>query len=159
MTSSRWVGVAVAMVLASTGLVACSSTEESYCSALREDEPRLQKLSRAAAEPGSDALVKSVDILAALGDKAPDDVADEWETLVSSLEDLVDAVRASGADFSALASGKTPEGVTAGQMKAVRQAAGELADTRVQQAGASIEQHARDVCKVDLGGGLAGPTS
>ncbi len=158
MTKGRVVGVVVATLLATGGLAACSSAEESYCSALREDEPRLQKLSRSAAEPGSDALVKSVDILAELGEKAPDDIEDEWGTLVSSLEGLVAAVRASGADFPAFASGKAPEGVTEGQLKAVQQAAEELTDTRVQQAGASIEQHARDVCKVDLGGGLAGPT-
>jgi hypothetical protein len=36
----------------------------------------------------------------------------------------------------------------------VQQAAAGLAGTRVRQAGASIEQHALDVCKVDLGGGL-----
>ncbi len=44
--------------------------------------------------------------------------------------------------------------MTDGQYDAVQQAVAELQSTRVQQASKSIEQHAQDVCKVDLGPGL-----
>jgi hypothetical protein len=44
--------------------------------------------------------------------------------------------------------------VTTGQYAAVQQAGEELRSTRVRQAAASIEQHAQEVCKVDLGSGL-----
>ena len=90
-------------------------------------------------------------------DEAPDDIEDEWDTLVQALRGLSDAIRESGADPGDFAAGGTPDGVSAGQLDAVQQAARELQDLRVQQAGTSIEQHARDVCKVDLGSsGLGG---
>ena len=150
----RGLVVALVTVLATSGLAACSG-ERSYCASLKEDRPKLQKLS----EDGADGLTKSIDLLAGLRDQAPDQISDEWKTLVAALQDLVAAVRASGADFSDFKDGKAPAGVTAGQLKAVQQAATELTQPRVEQAGKSIEQHAIDVCKVDLGGGLGGPAA
>ena len=76
---------------------------------------------------------------------------------MQALRGLSDAIRESGADPGDFAAGGKPDGVSAGQLDAVQQAARELQDLRVQQAGTSIEQHARDVCKVDLGSsGLGG---
>ena len=155
----RRTAVAVAGVLVAAGLTGCSGTK-SYCSALRDDKARLTSLAAESAKPGANggkALVQTVDVLAGLADQAPDDIQDEWDTLVQALRGLSDAIRESGADPGDFASGATPDGVSAGQLDAVQQAARELQDLRVQQAGTSIEQHARDVCKVDLGSsGLGG---
>lgn len=151
---SRWlVAVAAAGVL-SAGLTGCSRSTESYCSTLRDDRAELRTLSGQAAEPGGESLQGSLAVFEELRDAAPDDIADEWDTLVAAWQDLVDAVRDSGAPLSAFRNGRRPSGVSTGQYHAVQQAATELASTRVRQAGASIEQHALDVCKVDLGGGL-----
>jgi hypothetical protein len=151
--------VAVAGVLVAAGLTGCGGTK-SYCSALKDDKPRLTKLAARSAEPGATggkALGETVDVLAGLADRAPDDIKDEWDTLVQALRGLSDAIRESGADPGDFAGGAKPDGVSAGQLDAVQQAAHELQDLRVQQAGTSIEQHARDVCKVDLGSsGLGG---
>jgi hypothetical protein len=95
-------------------------------------------------------------VLSELRDEAPDDISDEWNTLVGALQGLVDAVKATGHPLGDFAGGTQPDGVTSGQFDAVEQAATELQGTRVQQAGKSIEQHAQDVCKVDLGTGLGG---
>jgi hypothetical protein len=152
----------LAAVLVTAGLTSCSSTK-SYCSTLKDDQKQLTKLSTESAKPGkagTQALGDTVDVLSDLRDGAPDDISDEWDTLVDALQGLLTAIKDSGASASEFAGGATPDGVTAGQLKAVQQAATELQTTRVQQAGASIEQHARDVCKVDLGtgGGLGGVT-
>ena len=148
----------VAALLLATGLTSCSSTE-SYCSTLKADRSQLKKLATQSARSGSagsKALAETVEVLSGLRDKAPDDISGDWETLVSALEGLSDAIEESGASPSDFASGERPAGVTEGQYSAVRQAAAELRATPVQQAGKSIEQHALDVCKVDLGSGLGG---
>jgi hypothetical protein len=148
-----------ALALLGCGLTGCSHSTGAYCSSLRADKQQLERLSADAARPGSDALARSVDVLSRLRDEAPDDISEEWKTLVSALRDLVSAVRATGVDYSAFGSGKRPPGVSVSAYRAVQQAADELSSTRVQQAGASIEQQAIDVCKVDLGGGLGGGTA
>jgi hypothetical protein len=149
----------VAGVLAAAGLSGCGGTKP-YCSALKDDKAQLGRLAGESAEPGAAggrALGRTVDVLAGLADRAPDDIADEWDTLVQAMRGLSAAIRASGADPGDFAGGAQPDGVSAGQLEAVRQAARELQDLRVRQAGTSIEQHARDVCKVDLGSsGLGG---
>jgi hypothetical protein len=150
--------VLLAGLLVTTGLTGCSHGTGSYCSALKDDRKELTRLAAASAKPGTtgaDALGKTVNVLSGLRDRSPDDVSDEWETLVTALQGLVDAVDASGASPGDFAGGR-PEGVTTGQYDAVQQAAKELQGLRVQQASASIEQHAQDVCKVDLGTGLGG---
>ncbi len=149
----------LAVLLVATGLTGCSGTK-SYCSTLKEDGKQLTALSKDVAKPGKaggDALDKTVGVLSGLRDEAPEDISDEWVTLVAALQGLVDAFDRSGAAPGDFAGGKKPAGVTAGQYDAVQQAVAELQSTRVQQASKSIEQHAQDVCQVDLGpGGLGG---
>jgi hypothetical protein len=153
--------LAVAVVgLLLGGLVTGCSGTGSYCSALKKDQKPLASLARRSAqsgEKGSTALADTVDLLSSLSDEAPDDVADQWDTLVTALRGLQRAIAASGAAPADFAGGKRPASVTGGQYAAVKQAAAELQATPVQQAGTSIEQHAQDVCKVDLGeSGLGG---
>ena len=139
------------------GFTACSKDSTSYCGSLKDEQRRLARLSADSGKPGragADALGDSVDLLARLGEEAPRDVSDEWETLVGAMRGLSTAIDESGAAPSDFAGGTRPDGVTTGQYAAVRQAGEELRSTRVQQAAASIEQHALDVCKVDLGSGL-----
>lgn len=149
----------LAVLVLAGSLAGCGNGTESYCSSLKQDKARLTRLAAASAKPGTagtDALGDTVGVLSGLRDEAPDDIADEWDTLVEAMRGLSQAIEDSGADPGDFASGKQPGGVTLGQYKAVQQAAAELQTTRVQQAGASIEQHAQDVCKVDLGTGLGG---
>ncbi len=148
----------LAAVLLASGLSACSA-QRSYCSALKGDQKQLHRLaqqSSATGRKGADALGGTATLLSGLRDKAPDDISGDWDTLVRAVSGLADAIDASGADPSDFGAGHKPAGVTEGQYRAVEQAAAELQATPVQQAGKSIEQHARDVCKVDLGSGLGG---
>jgi hypothetical protein len=148
--------LATVTVLVAAGLSACTDSTESYCSTLREDQEKLRALAGDTDGRGAGSLVCTVRLLSDLRDRAPEQVETEWDTLVDALRDLADAVRASGADLDDFTGGRRPPGVSTGQLQAVRQAAAELRSTPVQQAGQSIEQHAVDVCEVDLGGGLGG---
>ena len=153
---ARRAASALVVLLLVSGLCACSSSTESYCGALREDKKQLEKLAGEASQPGSDGLGDTVSLLSGLRDEAPDDIAGEWDTLVGALEELDEAIEASGADPGDFGSDQKPPGVSEGQFDAVQKAAAELGSLRVQQASKSIEQHASDVCKVDLRGGLGG---
>jgi hypothetical protein len=156
---ARRTALVVAGVLVATCLTGCSNSTESYCSTLKDDQKKLESLASQAARPGEEgvrALGDTVGVLSDLRDEAPEDISDEWATLVGALQGLVDAVKATGHPIGDFAGGSRPDGVTTGQYDAVEQAAAELQGTRVQQAGKSIEQHAQDVCKVDLGTGLGG---
>lgn len=144
-------------MLLATGLSSCASQAERYCSALKSDQHRLARLtseSGRSGSAGSTALKQTVSVLSDLGDKAPDNISDDWTTLVDALSGLVDAIRESGADPADFQGGKNPAGVTQGELHAVQEAAAERQATPVQQASQSIEQHASDVCKVDLGSRL-----
>jgi hypothetical protein len=142
---------ALAALLLVCGLAACSK-QESYCGTLKSDRARLATLSKQASTKGggTQALTRTVSLLSTLRDRAPDDIHDDWVTLVRALDGLAEAVKASGADPADFNGGRRPAGVTEGQYHAVRQAAAELQATPVEQATKSIEQHALDVCKVDL---------
>ena len=89
-----------------------------------------------------------------LREKAPDDLADEWETVVfawsrRSDEALEDAAASSPPTYDR---GKPPAGVQPRRPQAIADAAARARlATRVAAGGTAIEQQARDVCKVNLG--------
>jgi hypothetical protein len=144
--------MAVAGLLVSAALTSCSHGR-SYCGTLEHDRKQLATLTTQAGSgsgSGSRALTRTVSLLSDLRDQSPDDIRDDWDTLVQAMQGLAAAVKASGADASAFRGGRRPAGVTEGQFRAVQQAAAELQATPVEQATKSIEQHALDVCKVDL---------
>ena len=155
--ASRAAAVLAGGVLLVSGLVSCTSAQESYCGTLKADQKRLATLSGRTAEPGrqgSRALDQTLGLLTELRDEAPDDIHDDWVRLVEAFDGLRQAIRSSGAAPGDFAGGKRPDGVTGGQLRAVQQAAAELQALPVKQASTSIEQHAQDVCKVDLGSDL-----
>lgn len=152
--TKRWLAATTATAVLTAGLGGCTRSTGSYCDTLRDDRAQLEALSGQADKRGGDSLQRSLEVFEELRDAAPDDISDEWDTLVAAWQDLVDAVHRTGAPLSAFRGGKRPAGVSTADYRAVQQAAAGLAGTRVRQAGASIEQHALDVCKVDLGGGL-----
>ena len=124
----RRTALVVAALLVTTGLTGCSNGTESYCSTLKDDQKRLDSLATQAAKPGEQgvrALGDTVGVLSDLRDEAPDDISDEWDTLVGALQGLVDAVKATGHPLGDVAGGTRPEGVTTGQYDAVKQAAAE----------------------------------
>jgi hypothetical protein len=114
----------------------------------------LQRLSARAGAPGSDALTRSVEVFVRLRDAAPADLRDEWTTYVNAWQGLADALEAAGADASVFRNGKRPDGVDPEAYDAIRDAAGKLTSAPVRDASAGIEQHAADVCDVDLGGAV-----
>lgn len=132
-------------------LSGCASQTDKYCGQLKDDKQTLIDLAQHANRPGSDRLVESLTVFEELRDAAPDDVVDEWNTFVFAWQDLADAFDQAGIDPGDYRPGKKSPGVNDAEAKAIEGAARELGSDRVTSAGNGIEQHARDVCKVDLG--------
>ena len=140
------VGVLVAALLGG-----CASDTERYCGELKAQQNALADLAVRSGEPGNDVLGATLDIWRKLRDKAPEDIQDEWDTLVFSLEDLVQAFDAAGVKPSDYDPAHPPKGMSKAEADELQDVAAKLASPRVTKAGDSIEQHARDVCQVDLG--------
>jgi hypothetical protein len=144
----------VAVLLAGTTACGGDSSSEDYCAALAEEKVALQRLSARAEEPGSDALTRSVAVFERLRGAAPADLRDEWTTYVNAWHGLTDSLDAAGADASVFRNGKRPAGLDPEAYDAIQDAAGKLTSPPVRDASAGIEQHATDVCDVDLGGAV-----
>lgn len=144
------VSLALAVVMPLGG---CASDVERYCSELEEKGETLSDLAVRSGEPGSDVLGETVSVWRDLRDAAPGDVADEWSTLVFALEGLQEAFEAAGTSPQEYDPDSPPPGVSEAEADRLQDAAAELASPRVVAAGEGVQQHARDVCKVDLGVG------
>lgn len=129
-------GSAVAvLLLAPSG---CSDPAEDYCATLADERSSLRELTNAKPDAGS--VAEAAALFGRLADAAPDDLDDEWLTFVNAWQGLADALAVAGDE----------EGVET--ERAIRGAGDKLRSPSVVDAAAGIEQHARDVCGVDLGG-------
>lgn len=151
MSRSRRFAAATAVALGLTLLVSCADETERYCTALEDQQQALTELARAADEPGAEFYPRLLEIWQDLRDEAPDDLADEWSTLVFSLESFLDAVERTGTTPDEFDPENPPPGVDEAAVDAARDAAADLLSPRVVTAAEGVQQHARDVCKTDLG--------
>lgn len=132
-------------------LAGCGSETDRYCGELSAQKQTLADLAVQSGKPGKDVLTQTLDVWRDLRDKAPADIKDEWNTLVFALEGLVDAFHAAGTTPDKYNPASPPPGVSKQEANDLQDAAAELASDRVRKAGDAVEQHARDVCNVDLG--------
>jgi hypothetical protein len=147
-----WVGGAVCGLVMAAGLAACGADEDGYCAALAEEEPALAALAGRAGEPGVDLLTPTLTAYQRLRDEAPDELGDEWDTVVLAHEALADEAAALDVQPDQLRFDRRPQGVTAAEFRQLRALADELASTRVRDALQGIEDHASQVCDVDFAG-------
>jgi len=137
-------------------LAGCSSQQEQYCAALEEEQQTLAELGAGGLEE-SGTVARTTDVFERLAEESPDDLRDEWDALTGAWRGLEQALQDAGADESMFEAGERPEGMSAEDYDRISQAAVQLRSTRVVKAATGIEQHAQDVCEVDLtGSGPAG---
>lgn len=138
-------------MLVLVSLSGCADQTEKYCGTLEDRRATLTDLAKSADRPGSDFIGESLAVLEDFRRDAPDDVVDEWDTVVFAWQGLADAIEAAGVDPGDYRPGNRPPGVSDAEAKTTADAALELASPRVTDAGDGIEQHADDVCAVDFG--------
>ena len=137
--------VVVTLLLALAG---CGDPTEDYCSQLREDRKEFAEMLDS---NSSSALVDNLPMLRELSEKSPEDLSDEWEIFLTAVEGLDQAIERAGVKPSDFEDGKAPPGLSAGDKKAIAEAAGQITTEEVITAATGIEQQARDVCKVNRG--------
>ena len=136
---------AVLLLLSSTS---CSTDPEAdYCDALKSSRSDLVRGLQGGAGSGAEA---ALGVMKKLKAAAPSELQDEWDTVVFAYEDLVSAVEATGAPIGDFGAKTRPEGVSPQQWRQVRGFAAKLSSPRVIDAARGIEDHARQVCDVDL---------
>lgn len=149
MTTKAALLLSALLVLA--GATGCATTTDKYCGALEDEREALTDLARSSEDPGGVSFADGLVIFEGLRDESPGDVRDEWDTFYFAWQGVVDAFEQAGTSPQDYRPGQSNPGVTPAQAKAVEDAAAGLLSQRVVDAGEGIEQHAQDVCKVDLG--------
>lgn len=143
-TTAGLVGLLVVVPL----LGACGGDDfDSYCDAVKDHQVELTDVTSAG---GPGALLAALDIYRDLRDEAPDDIRDEWQQVVRSLEGLQEALDDAGVDPASYNPKKPPSGVTDDQQEAIAAAATDVGSRATQEALAGVEQQARDVCQTPL---------
>ena len=140
------------LVLAGVLVAGCSEEGEDYCGALAEEQSTLDDLADRADAGGEDLLTPTVEAFQRLQESAPDELQDEWETVLNAYQAMVDAVAAAGIDPADYTPDDPPAGLSADEEERLASVADKLASLRVSEAAAGIEQHADEVCKVDFTG-------
>ena len=137
---------AVLILLAGT-TTGCADQTESYCAEVETQQAALGELA------GSrDVVDRSLEVFRTLREAAPEELSDEWVTYVVAWEGLADALESTGVAPGAFADGDPPAGLDEDEVRTVRAAADQLRDPAVLDAASGIQEHARQVCGVDLGG-------
>jgi hypothetical protein len=119
----------------------------SYCDAVKQHQAELGNLAG-----GGDraALLQALPIFEELHGKAPGDVQDDWQLLVSRIEALDTALQKAGVSPSTYDPRHPPAGVTPEDRGLIRRAAAELAAPDTQQALGNLQQEVLDVCHTPL---------
>jgi hypothetical protein len=135
-------------VLAATVLVTgCADQKEKYCDAIEDHQEALGKI---LGDGGPDALFKALPIFRDLADEAPEDLRDEWRTVIDALEGLQDALEDADVDPSTYDRDHPPEGLGQDDRDAIDAAARRLSSEDTVTAFSGVDQQAKDVCGTPL---------
>jgi hypothetical protein len=144
---TRLPALSLAVALVAATLAGCGSDQDAYCDAVADHQ---QELSDLVGAGRPDALIQALDAFHDLDDKAPSDITDEWQQVISSVEALQDALDDAGVDPATYDRSKPPAGLTDDQRKTIDAAATRLGSAETAQALQDLDQQARDVCHTPL---------
>ena len=128
-------------------LAGCGSDQDEYCDAVKDHQ---QQLSDIVGSGDPDALLKALDIFEDLQGKAPGDITDEWQQVVTSIQGLQKALEAAGVAPATSDRDKPPAGLSADDKAKIDAAAKALGSGTTLRAFQDLDQQARDVCKTPL---------
>lgn len=136
----------VAVLVALTA--GCGDPEKAYCGALSADQKMFAEMQDDTSGLG---LLRHRTELHALASKAPDDLADEWQTFLGAIDAFAGTLHDLGVKPEDFVDGQAPAGLSQDTRTRIAQAANELSSGDVVTAANGIEQQAKDVCKLQLG--------
>lgn len=129
-------------------LVGCGSSGGDYCKELEAEQERFAEMQQDSSGLG---LLAQRPLLGRLAEKAPDDLRDEWKTLLGALDAFDRTLADVGVEPEDFVDGEPPAELSPEQRTRIARAADELASIDVVEAANGIEQQAKDVCKLQLG--------
>jgi hypothetical protein len=135
------VGVLVASLLSGCG------GGPSYCGAVKDHQSDLGSIAHGHQRT---ALLQALPIFEDLQGKAPDDVADDWQLLVTRVRALDTALAHAGVDPATYDPTNPPAGLSSEDRGLIRRAAAQLAASDTQQAFTTVQQEVLDVCHTPL---------
>jgi len=138
---------ACAAALAVGGLAGCGDRTGEYCDAVSAHQKELSDL---VGSGRPDALLKALGPFRDLRSKAPGDITDEWQQVITSIEGLQRALDAAGVDPATYDRAHPPAGVSAAARARIDAAAKQLGSGTTVRALQDLDQEARDVCKTPL---------
>lgn len=135
----------LALVSVLACVAGCGNESQAYCGALKRDQEIFS-------DDGTGLqLIDNLPRLRVLADKAPSDLADEWQTALGALDALDQAIVHAGVKPSDFQNGAPPASLGATDKAAIAAAASEIASPDVVDAFNGIDQQAKDVCHLQLG--------
>lgn len=137
--------VALLAALAATG---CSSDPQAdYCDAVEEHQ---EELSEVAAAEDAGAVFGALDAYDDLREKAPRDIADDWDAVVGPLRDLEQVLSDHGVEPSSYSAEDPPADLDEDARRDIEAAARKVGSEQTVTAMGAVEQHALDVCGTPL---------
>jgi hypothetical protein len=148
----RRTALAVAVLLALLPTACGSSDEDGIDSAYADYCATMKKYQDVFADDGTGlSLVTNIAKLKKISADSPDDLTDEWQTFLSAIENLDQAITSVGLKPTDFVDGKPPAGISTSNKVTIQSAADRLGQEDVIDAATGIEQQAKDVCKLQLG--------
>ena len=145
-------GRRIAAIMLTTVLLSlsagCGDPEKAYCGALSADQRMFAEMQDDTSGLG---LLRHRTELHDLASKAPDDLADEWQTFLGAIDAFAGTLHDAGVKPEDFVDGQAPAGLSEDTRNRIAQAANELSSDDVVTAANGIEQQAKDVCKLQLG--------
>jgi hypothetical protein len=140
-------------VALASGLAACGSEEEDYCETFLDSRQRLSDLAGEQAEAaqqgsgGVDVVTPTLEAFEELRSLAPEELQDEWDTLVFAYRDLAGALESAGVDPADFQAGEPPDDLPPDVRRELARVAGKVSSPRVVEAANGVEGHAAQVCE------------
>ena len=142
-------GAGAAALVVALALLAggCKDQEEKYCDAVKDHQ---HKLGEVLGDGAPDALLKALPILQELADQAPEDLRDEWKTVIDAISGLQEALHDAHVDPATYDRDHPPAGLSTKDKDAIDAAARQLSSEATVTAFSGVDQQAKDVCGTPL---------
>lgn len=150
MTASRFLlAPVVGFLLLAVG---CGGSEDSVASEFRDYCAVAKQEQAVFVDDGTGlGLVTNVAKLERIAEEAPEDLTDEWQVLIAAVNGLGDALASVGLEPGDFVDGQPPAATSTAAKQTIAAAANRLSQSDVIEAANGIEQHAKDICKLQLG--------